>query len=178
MPDRLTVDERSAHMARIRSRGNKATEAVFIRLLRASKVHGWRRHFQVMGRPDFAFPADRVAVFIDGCFWHACSNCYRLPATNVPYWAAKARRNRKRDRIVTRALRTDGWVVLRIWEHDVGDRVRTLRRLRRALSRGRRSQTNVGLLGRPTSSGGLALPPKPSPGGQARHRIPESLIGI
>jgi DNA mismatch endonuclease (patch repair protein) len=68
-------------------------------------------------RPDVAFPGRRIAVFIDGCFWHACPRHGTDPRHNAWYWGPKLLRNRSRDRAVTRALRGAGWTVLRFWEH-------------------------------------------------------------
>jgi DNA mismatch endonuclease (patch repair protein) len=63
------------------------------------------------------FLEHRLAVFVDGCFWHACPLHGRKPGSNREYWVPKLRRNRRRDLEVSRRLRADGWSVLRIWEH-------------------------------------------------------------
>lgn len=102
-------------MSSIRARGNKQTEIAFASLLRNAALKGWRRHINLPGRPDFSFPATRVAIFVDGCFWHGCPRCYRRPQSNRKYWDFKIARNRQRDRQVTRALRGLGWRVIRIW---------------------------------------------------------------
>lgn len=68
-------------------------------------------------RPDIAFTARRVAVFVDGCFWHVCPEHGRDPAVNEWYWAPKLRRNVERDRAADEALTAAGWQVVRIWEH-------------------------------------------------------------
>ena len=68
-------------------------------------------------RPDIAFTARRVAVFVDGCFWHACPDHGRNPAVNEWYWAPKLRRTVERDRAADAALAAAGWRVVRIWEH-------------------------------------------------------------
>jgi DNA mismatch endonuclease (patch repair protein) len=68
-------------------------------------------------RPDIAFTARRVAVFVDGCFWHACPEHGRNPAVNEWYWAPKLRRTVERDRAADAALTAAGWRVVRIWEH-------------------------------------------------------------
>jgi DNA mismatch endonuclease (patch repair protein) len=68
-------------------------------------------------RPDIAFTARRVAVFVDGCFWHACPEHGRNPAVNEWYWAPKLRRTVERDRAADAALAAAGWRVVRIWEH-------------------------------------------------------------
>ena len=105
-------------MAAIRSRGNKATELKLAAMLRAAGITGWRRHQPLPGRPDFIFRPARLAVFVDGCFWHGCPKCYRRPASNRKYWDAKVARNKCRDRLVNQTLRRSGWRVLRIWEHE------------------------------------------------------------
>jgi len=69
-------------------------------------------------RPDIAFTARRVAVFVDGCFWHACPDHGSKPAANVWYWEPKLRRNVERDRAADAALAAEGWDVVRIWEHE------------------------------------------------------------
>lgn len=121
MTDWLTREQRSRNMASIRSKGNKTTEECFVKLLRANRIFGWRRHQKLPGRPDFIFKKKRLAVFIDGCFWHGCPRCYRLPEDNRPYWKEKVVSNRHRDRRNARQLRAGGWKVVRIWEHELAD---------------------------------------------------------
>jgi DNA mismatch endonuclease (patch repair protein) len=69
-------------------------------------------------RPDIAFTARKVAVFVDGCFWHVCPEHGRDPAVNEWYWAPKLRRNIERDRAADAALAAAGWQVVRVWEHE------------------------------------------------------------
>src|SRR5437867_1881784 len=85
---------RSDLMARIKSTGNKTTEIRLLKLLRAAGISGWRRRSTVYGRPDFVFRKQRVAIFVDGCFWHGHPTLCRLPATNRTYWAKKISANR------------------------------------------------------------------------------------
>jgi DNA mismatch endonuclease, patch repair protein len=106
-------------MAAVRSRGNKATELTLASLFRAAKLKGWRRHANILGRPDFIFPKHRLAIFVDGCFWHGCAKHCRMPASNKKYWTAKIERNMRRDRATRILLRQKGWQVLRIWEHEL-----------------------------------------------------------
>lgn len=75
----------------------------------------------IPGRPDLAFMSCRIAVFVDGCFWHGCEEHYKAPATNAMFWSEKIARNRKRDRDVEVSLGKLGWTVLRFWEHEVED---------------------------------------------------------
>ena len=135
MADVFTKAKRSAVMALIRSRGNKATELRMIALFRAEGITGWRRNARVFGKPDFVFRRERVAVFVDGCFWHGCPRHATLPASNRAFWKAKFARNAARDREVTRTLRKAGWRVLRVWECALAKKrsARTAARIARAL---------------------------------------------
>ena len=113
-------------MSRIRSRGNAATELALAKLLRRNKITGWRRHFEIRKaesgkrkfkvRPDFVFPKLKLAIFVDGCFWHGCPKHATKPKGNAAFWRNKFARNKLRDVLVTRTLRRSGWRVLRIWE--------------------------------------------------------------
>ena len=137
MTDVFTTEKRSQVMAHIRGRGNRNTELVLLRIFRLRRITGWRRHLPLAGRPDFAFPKARIAIFIDGCFWHRCPRCSNLPANNREFWELKLQGNVVRDRRVTRELRRSGWRVIRVWEHSLRDnpgRMRVLGALRRALS--------------------------------------------
>jgi DNA mismatch endonuclease (patch repair protein) len=119
MPDVFTKAKRSQVMSRIRGRGNKETELALARLLRAHGITGWRRHAPLFGKPDFSFRRDRVLVFVDGCFWHGCPRHSNMPVSNRLFWEKKLTANKRRDRLVTKTLREQGWIVLRIWEHDL-----------------------------------------------------------
>lgn len=126
--------ERSAVMRAVKSRGNASTEGRMLQILREAKITGWRRHLKMIGTPDFAFPRERVAVMVHGCFWHGCSLHHRSPKENSEYWTAKVARNMKRDRSIQRQLRQAGWSVLTFWEHDLKRRDVVARRIRRALA--------------------------------------------
>lgn len=126
---------RSQLMARVRSRGNKTTEIVAVKLFRTSGITGWRRHAKVLGRPDFVWPQSRVALFVDGCFWHG-HGCGRnlTPRTNVSLWQQKIINNRERDHRNTQSLRRAGWKVVRIWECALKTNpLYCIRRVKRAL---------------------------------------------
>jgi len=87
------------------------------------------------GSPDFCFPSDKLALFVDGCFWHGCPTCYRPPKSNVPYWRLKIERNRKRDLKVKRELRKLGWTILRFWECQLTDAAKISMQIRKSLGR-------------------------------------------
>lgn len=133
--DTFSKTERSRIMSRVKSAGNRSTEAAFVALMRERGITGWRRNQPLFGKPDFVFRKARIAVFIDGCFWHACPKHCRMPASNRDYWERKIGRNAERDRKVTRELRQQGWTVVRIWEHEIkaGTAMRKLGRIRRVV---------------------------------------------
>jgi DNA mismatch endonuclease (patch repair protein) len=123
-------------MSRVRSRGNKTTELKLITILKSEGITGWRRRYRVFGQPDFVFPKERIAVFVDGCFWHGCRRgCKPLPRDNE-FWKRKIEGNCRRDRIVNRKLRNRNWTVMRIWEHDLkGEAREAIRRIRMLFSK-------------------------------------------
>lgn len=84
----------------------------------------YRKHPRIANtRPDFAFLRPRMAVFVDGCFWHGCPRHYVAPVGNAAFWRDKLQRNQALDRRVTERLEDDGWMVLRVWECDVNKRL-------------------------------------------------------
>ena len=87
------------------------------------------------GKPDFLFSKERLAVFVDDCFWHGCPRCYRRPKSNRKFWDAKVDYNRKKDRRFTRQLRAKGWRVWRIWECRLKKPDSVIHRVRRMLRR-------------------------------------------
>jgi len=108
---------RSRSMSRIRSKNNRTTEMVLRMALVRSGQRGWSMHPDLLGKPDFYFPTLRLAIFVDGCFWHGCKKCGHTPITRTEFWRAKLKQNRQRDRRVARQLRSQGVQVVRIWEH-------------------------------------------------------------
>lgn len=120
MTDVHTKAQRSKNMAAIRGKHNKSTELALITLFRANKIKGWCRHSRnVFGTPDFIFSKNKVAIFVDGCFWHGCSKCRTYPKTNKKFWGTKIAANQKRDKEVKKQLIRSGWKVLRFWEHEI-----------------------------------------------------------
>lgn len=133
MTDILTKTQRSALMAKVKGSGNASTELRLVAVFRALGITGWRRKHPLTGKPDFVFPKLRLAVFVDGCFWHGCPLHATQPKQNAKFWREKIARNQARDRLVTRQLRACGWRVLRLWEHELTKKYerRLLARLRR-----------------------------------------------
>jgi DNA mismatch endonuclease (patch repair protein) len=134
MADVFSKRKRSQVMAAIRSKGNKDTELKLASILRAHGIKGWRRHQPLLGNPDFVFRRVRLALFVDGCFWHGCPKHGRNPDSNRNYWLPKLQRNKQRDRMVSRRLRKAGWRVLRLWAHDLNNPELVTRKLASGLS--------------------------------------------
>lgn len=109
---------RSELMARINSKDTRPE----LRLRKALWARGrrYRLHAKTpAGRPDVVFPGPRLAVFVDGCFWHGCPDHYVRPRSRADFWADKLRTNVERDRRQTLELEAAGWQVCRIWEHEI-----------------------------------------------------------
>ena len=138
-PFRRPSRNRSENMKAIRSGGNRTTERRLVSLLANGRIEGWRiRPRNVLGKPDFVFRRKRVAVFVDGCFWHGCPHCGHIPKTNKVYWRAKISKNKRRDRYISRALRNKGYSVVRLRECDLRLRpAASLMRIRRVLQKAR-----------------------------------------
>ncbi len=133
--DVFSRKKRSEVMSRIRGRGNRSTERRMAAILRANRISGWKLHpSDVPGRPDIFFPDLRTAVFLDGCFWHACKRCFTKPVHNSSFWEKKILGNVRRDSEVTRALRRKRIRVIRIWEHDLERRTHRLESIIKELS--------------------------------------------
>jgi DNA mismatch endonuclease, patch repair protein len=133
MADVFTREKRSEIMSRVKDRDNAATEIFLVRTFRNHGIIGWRRRAPIFGKPDFIFRKRRLAIFVDGCFWHGCPVHGTLPRTNRDFWRQKLARNRKRDRLVDRTLKQLGWTPLRVWQHELRDPERVIRRVQKVL---------------------------------------------
>lgn len=114
-----TPEQRRRNMAAIRCRDTKP-ELALRRLLWANGLR-YRVHPRLPGRPDVAFVKAKLAVFVDGCFWHSCPDHCSMPASNTQFWTEKLARNVARDRSVDNQLAQLGWRVVRFWEHEIKD---------------------------------------------------------
>lgn len=118
--DHVPAATRSAIMRAVKSKGARSTERRMRAAIVANGLKGWRMHADALpGKPDFVFEQDRIAIFVDGCFWHGCPRCYRRPHSSQSYWDEKVAGNIERDKRIRRELRKGGWRVLRFWEHEV-----------------------------------------------------------
>jgi DNA mismatch endonuclease (patch repair protein) len=124
-------------MRAVKNRSVKSTELALRARLAAAGIRGWRMYASSLpGTPDFVFAANKIAVFVHGCFWHGCPRCYRRPHSSQGYWDEKLAGNRARDLRVMAQLRRRGWKVMRFWECELkrrDERV-VIRRIRAALA--------------------------------------------
>ncbi len=137
--DKVSKGTRSRIMSNIRAKGNKSTEWRLRMLLVRAGISGWQMApTGVIGDPDFLFPTLSLTLFVDGCFWHYCPRCGHLPLSNKTYWDAKILRTRARDKRIRARLREQGWLVLRIWEHELIKPEQVTARIRKYLAKARR----------------------------------------
>lgn len=116
MGEKITTAQRSKIMSSIRSVNTRPE----LKLKRLMVGIGFKYHPKgVYGSPDFADKKRKIAIFVDGCFWHGCPKHYKTPTNNRTYWVMKIKKNRARDRQVKATLIKEGYLVLRIWEHEI-----------------------------------------------------------
>jgi DNA mismatch endonuclease (patch repair protein) len=122
-------------MSRIRGRDTKPEVALRSALWRSGLR--FRKSSRLRGKPDIVFPTERLVVFVDGCFWHRCPQHHTKPASNADFWDRKLSANVERDRRTDDILGADGWIVLRVWEHEVEDKLEDVaRRIQQAVAAG------------------------------------------
>lgn len=113
-------EKRSRTMSAIRGKHNRSTELRLRMALVKAGVSGWTLHpDELPGRPDFYFEKVKLAIFVDGCYWHGCPKCGHIPKTRTAFWKAKIKRTQERDKIKQLELRKLGTKSLRIWEHEL-----------------------------------------------------------
>ena len=115
---RRPTREATRHVMQANKSKNTKPELKVREALRVAGLSGYRLHWKkVPGRPDICFPGRRVAIFVNGCFWHRCPHCgLPMPKSNVAFWQAKFDRNRARDARDNALLVAGGWTVINIWE--------------------------------------------------------------
>ena len=119
MADVFDERKRSEIMSKVRSKNNKSTELKLIQLFKEDHIVGWKRNYPVKGHPDFVFLDKKIAVFVDGCFWHGHDCRNTRPSDNADYWKKKRERNMKHDKEITELFERRGWIVIRIWECEM-----------------------------------------------------------
>lgn len=125
MADVFDSKKRSDIMSKVRSNNNKSTELALIKFFKENHITGWKRNYPVKGHPDFVFLDKKIAVFVDGCFWHGHDCRNTRPSDNAEYWQKKRERNIKHDKEVTAMFENRGWTVIRIWECELKNKNRS-----------------------------------------------------
>ena len=119
MADTLTKKQRSFCMSRIKSK-NTSHEELLKKYLRGS---GFKFQPRIKGSPDFINQKEKIALFLDGCFWHSCPKCYKAPKSNKKYWRDKIRSNIARDKKNNLALKEKGYKIIRVWSHELKNEI-------------------------------------------------------
>ncbi len=121
MADKISSERRSANMSKIRGKDTKL-EIRFRKGLFAQGIR-YRLNYPAFGKPDLVMPSKKIAIFINGCFWHHHENCHLayLPKSNVEFWQTKFQKNTDRDKLVRQKLESDGWKVISVWECSIKD---------------------------------------------------------
>lgn len=124
MADVFSKEKRSQVMRSVRSKRNKTTELRLIEFFKQNGIAGWRRNYKVKGHPDFVFLDKKIAIFVDGCFWHGHDCRNTRPADNAEFWQKKRERNIAHDKEITAMFESRGWTVIRIWECELAKKNR------------------------------------------------------
>lgn len=124
MPDNLTPKDRRKTMQAVKGKRTRLEKRLFS-MLAGMGLKGWKQNVSnVTGKPDVVFARQKVAIFVDGCFWHGCPVCKRkLPQTNRKYWERKIARNVKLAKSHNQHLYKNSWTIIRIWEHEINSKV-------------------------------------------------------
>lgn len=126
MADIFDNKKRSDIMSKVRSKNNKSTELKLIQIFEENNIKKWRRNYPVKGHPDFVFLEKKIAIFVDGCFWHGHDCRNTCPSNNAEYWIKKRERNMKHDKEITTLFEQRGWTVIRIWECELKKKNRNI----------------------------------------------------
>lgn len=125
-------------MSKIKNTGT-GPEKMLRKELWKKGVKGYRIKSNLPGKPDIVFTRQKVAIFVDGCFWHACPQHSKIPESNNLFWFQKIESNRNRDKHVNELLYKMGWNVLRFWEHQIKNELNEIvEKIRKCLARQKR----------------------------------------
>lgn len=110
-------------MSKVKGKNTKI-EIIFRTYLWSRGIKGYRaNNYKIFGKPDIFFGRKKIAVFVDGCFWHKCPICHSIPKSNFGFWDEKLNKNVERGRKVNNILKEKGIKVIRIWEHELENNI-------------------------------------------------------
>jgi len=118
MTDNLSKEKRSKVMASIKAKNTKP-ELIVRKFLWGEGIRYRIHDRSIFGTPDISIKKKKIAIFVDGCFWHGCKKCYKEPRTNVEFWRNKIARNKQRRNNVKKYLKKEDWHILEVWEHMI-----------------------------------------------------------
>ena len=118
MSDTVSKKKRSEIMSRIKSKDSKI-EILFRKELWKQGFRYSKNSSKYFGKPDVVLLKHKTVIFIDSCFWHGCKKHCRIPSVRKKYWTEKIKRNKKRDKEVSKHYKKQGWKIFRVWEHDL-----------------------------------------------------------
>lgn len=129
-------------MSSVRGKNNRSTELCLRMALTRSGIKGWELHpKELPGNPDFYFPDIKLALFVDGCFWHGCPKCGHIPKTRTEFWKEKINLTKKRDRKKRAELNKIGISTLGIWEHELKERTSLIKTVNKIIRKIQKLQT-------------------------------------
>lgn len=119
-------------------KSNHTKPEILLRKLLYHKGYRYRLHYGIH-KIDVAFPSKKIAIFVDGCFWHQCPKHSHAPKSNRAYWIPKLERNVSRDKKKNRELKKQGWKVIRVWEHELKHPEKTLDKIKKLIEKEERN---------------------------------------
>ncbi len=137
MVDRFNKEVRSRIMSKIKGKNTRPELLLRKALFKLGYRYGLNHRFKELNfKPDLVMVSRKTCIFIDGCFWHKCPNCYKHPKSNKKYWLPKIKRNAERDKEQNRYLKKNGWKVVRIWEHELkNDISKSIKKIERIITK-------------------------------------------
>lgn len=120
--DTVSKQKRKEIMSKIKNRDSKI-ELIFRRKLWQLGFRYRKNSGKYFGKPDIILKKSKIVIFIDSCFWHGCKKHCRMPSSNKKYWTNKITRNKNRDQRVNKYYKQKGWKIIRVWEHDINDKL-------------------------------------------------------
>ena len=131
MVDKFSKETRSIIMSKVQ-RNSKPEQILRKKLFSLGYRYSLKHRFKELNfKPDQVMVSRKTCVFVDGCFWHKCPRCYKEPKSNKRYWLPKIERNVQRDKEQNRYLKKNGWSVIRVWEHELKNLDKTIKKIER-----------------------------------------------
>jgi DNA mismatch endonuclease (patch repair protein) len=133
MVDKFSKEIRSMIMSKVQ-RNSKPEQVLRKKLFNRGYRYSLNHRFKELNfKPDIVMVSRRICIFVDGCFWHRCPKCYKEPKSNKDYWLPKIEKNVHRDKEQNKYLKKNGWVVIRVWEHELKNLDKTIKKIEKKM---------------------------------------------